>query len=362
MTVPIVVSPNGTTRALEDVTIRARVRGFLKERHFAEGAMVKKGQLLLVIDEEPYQVDPPVGQGPADRGLRRAEARPRNPRGARSPAAQLELDRAQLLLAQLQERRFNRTLVARRAPARPRTWTRPRPTARRWESQVEADRAQVAQAKADYDRGDRLGPGAGLGGQGGGPRRRAEPGLLPDACPARRPDRRGPREGRQPRRAGPGRAAGPSPTWPTIQQLDPMGVDIRLSSRDLDRTTRPDHGRPGRPPLRPGPRGRSSIPRRAGASSSTTRSTRRPRPSWSRPDPQPRRQAPARRVRQGQDGGRPAEERRGGPRACRSSSPTRGRSSTSSTSRGRWPSGGSSRARPTRGCGSSPRGSTRASR
>src|ERR1700722_12360195 len=56
MSVPIEVTPNGTTRALEDVTIRARVRGFLTERHFAEGAMVKKGQLLLVIDEEPYQV------------------------------------------------------------------------------------------------------------------------------------------------------------------------------------------------------------------------------------------------------------------------------------------------------------------
>ena len=28
MNVPVVVTPNGTTRALEDVTIRARVRGF----------------------------------------------------------------------------------------------------------------------------------------------------------------------------------------------------------------------------------------------------------------------------------------------------------------------------------------------
>src|SRR3954471_22412884 len=56
MTVPVQVTPNGTTRALESVTIRARVRGFLTQRLFAEGAMVKKGQLLLVIDEEPYQV------------------------------------------------------------------------------------------------------------------------------------------------------------------------------------------------------------------------------------------------------------------------------------------------------------------
>src|SRR3954470_19385451 len=47
MSVPIEVTPNGTTRALEDVTIRARVRGFLTERRFAEGASVKKGQLLL---------------------------------------------------------------------------------------------------------------------------------------------------------------------------------------------------------------------------------------------------------------------------------------------------------------------------
>src|SRR4051812_26905889 len=56
MDVPVEVIPNGTTRALENVTIRARVRGFLTERHFAEGATVKKGQLLLVIDEEPYKV------------------------------------------------------------------------------------------------------------------------------------------------------------------------------------------------------------------------------------------------------------------------------------------------------------------
>ena len=56
MNIPVMVTPNGTTRALEDVTIRARVRGFLTERHFVEGAHVKKGQLLLVIDEEPYTV------------------------------------------------------------------------------------------------------------------------------------------------------------------------------------------------------------------------------------------------------------------------------------------------------------------
>src|SRR4051794_37086905 len=46
----------GTTQPVMLVEIRARVRGFLKERHFKEGTSVKKGQLLMVIDEEPFRV------------------------------------------------------------------------------------------------------------------------------------------------------------------------------------------------------------------------------------------------------------------------------------------------------------------
>jgi len=56
MDVPIIRFPNGTTRALNQVTIRARVKGFLKEVHFTEGSNVKKDQLLLVIEEEPFKV------------------------------------------------------------------------------------------------------------------------------------------------------------------------------------------------------------------------------------------------------------------------------------------------------------------
>src|SRR6478736_6021860 len=52
--VPIIGRPNGTTRALNDVTIRARVKGFLSEKHFQEGSNVKKGQLLLVVEEQPF--------------------------------------------------------------------------------------------------------------------------------------------------------------------------------------------------------------------------------------------------------------------------------------------------------------------
>jgi membrane fusion protein, multidrug efflux system len=74
MSVPVLVTPNATTRALEDVTIRARVRGFLTERHFEEGSLVRKGQLLLVIDEEPYKV-----------ALRSARGRPRPGPHSRRP-------------------------------------------------------------------------------------------------------------------------------------------------------------------------------------------------------------------------------------------------------------------------------------
>jgi membrane fusion protein (multidrug efflux system) len=104
MDVPVEFTPNATTRAIESVTIRARVRGFLTERHFAEGAFVRKGQLLLVIDEEPYKVamrSARASEALAAAALKKAEQSTMR----EVAAAQVELDRAQLVLAQVQERR-----------------------------------------------------------------------------------------------------------------------------------------------------------------------------------------------------------------------------------------------------------------
>ncbi|MFO0954730.1 MAG: biotin/lipoyl-binding protein, partial [Isosphaeraceae bacterium] len=111
MDVPLVVNPNGTTRALESVTIRARVRGFLTQRHFEEGSFVKKGDLLLVIDEEPYKIALETAQArhaEAEAAFRKAQLS----KSREIAEAQLELSRAQLVLAQIQERR-NRALLAR---------------------------------------------------------------------------------------------------------------------------------------------------------------------------------------------------------------------------------------------------------
>jgi RND family efflux transporter MFP subunit len=47
----------GTTHAVEEVEIRARVSGFLKSMHFTPGAIVEKGDLLFLIDPREYQAE-----------------------------------------------------------------------------------------------------------------------------------------------------------------------------------------------------------------------------------------------------------------------------------------------------------------
>src|SRR4029077_21222238 len=94
----------GTAQPLQSVDIRARVKGFLKERHFREGTVVKEGQLLLVIDEEPFRVQ----YEQAKARLAEAEASLRKAKESRSrelARAQLALDDSQLQLALLAESR-----------------------------------------------------------------------------------------------------------------------------------------------------------------------------------------------------------------------------------------------------------------
>lgn len=47
----------GQISAIETVDVRARVAGFLLEKKFQEGATVKKGELLFVIDPKPFKED-----------------------------------------------------------------------------------------------------------------------------------------------------------------------------------------------------------------------------------------------------------------------------------------------------------------
>src|SRR5881296_4027459 len=47
----------GRLEAVESVEIRPRVSGYITEIRFQAGAIIKKGDLLYVIDPRPYQAD-----------------------------------------------------------------------------------------------------------------------------------------------------------------------------------------------------------------------------------------------------------------------------------------------------------------
>ena len=83
----------GRFEAVQQVDIRARVAGYLQEIRFEDGQAVEAGQLLFVIDPRPYQA-----------AVDRAKA-------------QIETQRAQLTLAQLDQDRTSR-LVTTSAAAR----------------------------------------------------------------------------------------------------------------------------------------------------------------------------------------------------------------------------------------------------
>src|SRR5205823_7963086 len=53
--VPIYLDEIGTCAAYETVQVQAQVTGKIMERHFQDGADVKKGDLLFTIDPRPYQ-------------------------------------------------------------------------------------------------------------------------------------------------------------------------------------------------------------------------------------------------------------------------------------------------------------------
>jgi multidrug efflux system membrane fusion protein len=75
----------GRLEAVESVEIRPRVSGYITEVHIEAGAIIKKGDLLYVIDPRPYQAD-------FDRAAAEVERMQ-----AQLKLAQIELDRAKEL-------------------------------------------------------------------------------------------------------------------------------------------------------------------------------------------------------------------------------------------------------------------------
>lgn len=75
----------GTTEPSAVVELRARINGYLKEIHFKDGQMVKQGDLLFVIEPEPFEVELKSAQA----NLRKTEATLK--------LAELDVERAQTL-------------------------------------------------------------------------------------------------------------------------------------------------------------------------------------------------------------------------------------------------------------------------
>jgi membrane fusion protein (multidrug efflux system) len=46
----------GRVEAIDRVDLRARVQGYIEERHFREGSEVRKGDILFTLEKAPYQV------------------------------------------------------------------------------------------------------------------------------------------------------------------------------------------------------------------------------------------------------------------------------------------------------------------
>jgi len=78
----------GTTRAFEEVEVRARVAGFLRSMEFTPGTQVEKGDLLFVIDPREYEAE----LNAAKAELSSAEAQLKR--------AQIEFERADRLFKQ----------------------------------------------------------------------------------------------------------------------------------------------------------------------------------------------------------------------------------------------------------------------
>lgn len=60
---PVTFEFVGNTASSQQVEVRARVDGFLDERLYTEGNMVKQGQLMFQMDAKPFQAQLDAAQG-----------------------------------------------------------------------------------------------------------------------------------------------------------------------------------------------------------------------------------------------------------------------------------------------------------
>jgi multidrug efflux pump subunit AcrA (membrane-fusion protein) len=231
--IPITVSAIGTTVALNEVTIRARVAGFLKEGPpslFEQGSNVKAGQLLFVIDEEPFQAAVAAAEATRDQAKAELDQAQRSQIVAISQA-RLLVSQAALYLAQIQEARTRR-LLERNAVTRE-EYEEEKANLQQADADVQAKKADLDQSRVDFESKIALAK-ASLA--------KAEADLTNAKLDLSYCRMTAPIDGRIGEalvKVGNYVGGGAEKTaLATIQQLDPMGLDFRPSSRYLPMITR----------------------------------------------------------------------------------------------------------------------------
>src|SRR6266404_2090774 len=99
-TVPLEIQAVGNVEAFSTITVKAQIGGELTQVDFTEGADVKKGDRLFVIDSRPYESQ--VAQADANLGKDRAQLQ--------AGQANLAKDMAQEEYAQAQAKRYSELL------------------------------------------------------------------------------------------------------------------------------------------------------------------------------------------------------------------------------------------------------------
>ncbi len=122
----------GRLAAVDSVEIRARVSGYLESIHFGEGQLVKKGDLLAVIDQRPFEAD-----------LAREKAT--------LEEAKARLARSKALLAQAQAENVRATSASNLAKSRLANAEQALATNSIAKEQVDVRESEYAQAQADVE-------------------------------------------------------------------------------------------------------------------------------------------------------------------------------------------------------------------
>lgn len=133
----------GRIHAIEEVEVRARVGGHLDSTHFVEGQIVKKGDLLCVLDQRPFRIA--AEQAEADTARAEAKAQEADAQLIQAEAeVRSALSQQDLALIQL---RRSQNLVARNAAPREELDTR-EATSKQTHADYDTKVARVALARA----------------------------------------------------------------------------------------------------------------------------------------------------------------------------------------------------------------------